>query len=181
MFLFLKSEFGVGKKATGRYLDFHAVFCGQFSISLHSSVQNWSSLLWLLYCLAVEMLDGQSQIMSCFWLLSDFAFFFLLEMSPGMKANKLWFSLPALRGNTQMCSPWRASQLVWSWGEGRWRGRDWHVVKARHCHLAFDKGAWTSLLTLGTEWFPSWFACQNGRIGLGVRRKPSWRLPSSHC
>lgn len=45
MFLFLKSEFGSGKKARGKYVDFHAVFCGQFSISLHSSVQNWSLLL----------------------------------------------------------------------------------------------------------------------------------------
>lgn len=75
MFLFLKSKFGSRKKATGKDVDFHAVFCGQFSISLHSSVQNWSLLLWLLFCLAMEVLDGRSQIMTCFWLLADFFLF----------------------------------------------------------------------------------------------------------
>lgn len=92
MFLFLKSKFGSRKKATGKDVDFSCCFLWAVLIFLHSSMQNWSLLLWLLYCLAMEVLDGQSQIMICFWLLSEFFvcfFFFLLQVSPGMQAAKL--------------------------------------------------------------------------------------------
>lgn len=145
MCLFLKPKFGNRKKATGRDGDFHAVFCGQFSISLHSSVQNWSLLLWWLYFLAMEVLDGQSQIITCFWLLSNFFwlpfffFSFLLAMSPGVKAAKLWFSLPAITCRHPNVFASESSQLVWSWGEDWWRGRDWHVAKGGCCHLSLSK------------------------------------------
>lgn len=45
VFLFLKSQFQSRKKAVGKDVDCHAVFCGQVSISSHSGMQNWSLLL----------------------------------------------------------------------------------------------------------------------------------------
>lgn len=68
MFLFLKSNFGSRKETTGKYAGFHAVFCGQSSISLHSSAQNWGVLLWLLYCFTVEVVRAKKCLF--FWFLS---------------------------------------------------------------------------------------------------------------
>lgn len=78
MFLFLKSNFVSRKETTGKHSGFHAVFCGQSSISLHSCAQNWGVLLWLLYCFTVEV---EPKNVFFFWLL----YFFLLFCSLFLK------------------------------------------------------------------------------------------------
>lgn len=102
-------------------------------------------------------------------------------MSPGMKAAKLWFSLPARHTTTHMCSPRRASQLVWSWREDRWRGRDWGVAKAGHCRLTLRKEGWTLPLTLGTKWFPGWYTDQKGTKPHRSGCKENAQLKAAFC
>lgn len=114
LFLFLKSNFGSREETTGKYAGFHAVFCGQSFISLHSSVQNWGVLLWLLYCFTVEVVRAKKMsffLITLFFvvLFSFLKRLFLLEISPDTKTSKLWFSLPVLHANTQINSPWGAS------------------------------------------------------------------------
>lgn len=72
-FLFLKSNFVSRKETTGKYAGFRAVFCGQSSISLHSCVQDWDVLLWLLYCFTVEVVRAKN----LFFFSSDYSIFLL--------------------------------------------------------------------------------------------------------
>lgn len=104
IFLFLKSNFGSRKETTGKYAGFHAVFCGQSSISLHSSAK-WGLLLWLLYCSTVEVGRAKKHFFSDYFeffivFLSFLKRLLLFKYPLFTEASKLWFSPPVLHANT---------------------------------------------------------------------------------
>lgn len=163
MCLFLKPKFGNRKKATGRDGDFHAVFCGQFSISLHSSVQNWSLLLWWLYFLAMEVLDGQSQIITCFWLLSNFfwlLFFFFLFVGnvPWCESCQVVILSVCHHMQTPKCVCLGELPVALVMGWGLMKRQRLTCCKRRMLSLVAQQK--DLVLPLGTKWLSGWYTYQ---------------------
>lgn len=74
-----------------------------------------------------------------------------------------------------------SSQLVWSWGEDRWRDRDWRIAKAGRCHLSLSKEGWTLCLALGTKWLPGWYTYQKGTKPHGPVCKEKAQMKAAFC
>lgn len=183
MFLFLKSNFGSRKETTGKYAGFHAVFCGQSSISLHSSVQNWGVLLWLLYCFTVEVVRAKK----CFFFLIPLFFccfvlfsykLFLLSISPfnlysGKVQRLLSCDSRCLHFmQTPKCTP--LGELPSWFGHGVRTDGGAEIAKAGHCLLTLSREGQTSPLALDAKLFPGFYTWQKGMKTHrdGTRRNP---------